>query len=233
VTTLPDPLPQLPQPLRNGLVAQLGLPPAAAGPVTPACQAVINDPSRTMLGRPQLRAFERAVQRSKATFKVILNEVPIQGLYYDPYDRWEGYAAERRSLLTFLRARVRNLVFLTTDLHANMINNVRLTTFPEEGPSLDTGFLDFVTGPVALKTFAVDTDLKTGAPGAAGYVRALFKAVRPLGLEMRCAALNVYSYAQVKVTSKAMTIGLYDAQGRPVQETPAGPSCPPVTIARR
>jgi alkaline phosphatase D len=232
-TGLPDPLPQLPQRLRDTLATQIGLPPAAAAAVSPACTAAINDPTRTMLGRAQLQAFERAVSRSRATFKIIINEVPMQALYFDPYDRWEGYAAERRSLLTFLSARVRNLVFLTTDFHANMINNVRLTTFPEEGPSLDTGFLDFVTGPVALKTFAVDTDLKTGVPGAAGYVRALFKAVRPLGLEMRCAALNVYSYAQVKVTSKAMTIGLYDAQGRPVRETPAGPSCPPVTIARR
>jgi alkaline phosphatase D len=232
-TGLPDPLPQLPQRLRDTLATQIGLPPGAAAAVAPDCIAAINDPSRTMLGAAQLKAFKRAVSRSRAAFKIIINEVPIQALYFDPYDRWEGYAAERRSLLTFLHARVRNLVFLTTDLHANMINNVRLTTFPEEGPSLDTGFMDFVTGPVALKTFAVDTDLKTGVPGAAEYVRALFKSVRPLGLEMRCAALNVYSYAQVKVTSKAMTIGLYDAQGRPVQETPAGPSCPPVTIARR
>jgi phosphodiesterase/alkaline phosphatase D-like protein len=186
-----------------------------------------------MLGGPQLRAFENAVSRSKATFKVIMNEVPIQALYWDPYDRWEGYAAERRSLLTFLKARVRNLVFLTTDLHANLINDVRLSTFPEEGPSIDTGFLDVVIGPVALKTFAVDTDLKTGVPGASQYVRALFKAVRPLGLEMRCAALDVYSYAEVSATSKALTIALKDAQGRPVNETPTGPSCPPVTIPRR
>jgi alkaline phosphatase D len=233
VTALPDPLPQLPQRLRTDLAAHIGLPPAAAGPVSPACQAAINDPTRTMLGRPQLRAFENAVSRSKATFKIIMNEVPMQALYWDPYDRWEGYAAERRSLLTFLKARVRNLVFLTTDLHANLVNDVRLSTFPEEGPSIDTGFLDVVIGPVALKTFAVDTDLKTGIPGASQYVRALFKSPRPLGLEMRCAALDVYSYAEVAATSKAVTIALKDAQGRPVKETPTGPSCGPVTIARR
>jgi alkaline phosphatase D len=232
-TGLPDPLPQLPQRLRAGLVPQLGLPPVAAGPVSPACQATINDPSRTMLGRPQLQAFERAVQRSKATFKVILNEVPIQGLYFDPYDRWEGYAAERRSLLTFLHSRVRNVVFLTTDFHANMINDVRISSFGEDGPRLDTGFFDVVIGPVALKTFAVDTDLKTGVPGAADYVRALFKAPPPLGLGMRCAALNTYSYAEVVATSKRLTVALADAQGRPVKETPSGPSCRTLTIRRR
>jgi alkaline phosphatase D len=233
VTALPDPLPQLPQRLRMGLAAQLGLPPAAAGPVSPACTAAINDPSRTMLGQPQLLAFERAVQRSKATFKVILNEVPIQGLYWDPYDRWEGYAAERRSLLTFLHSRVRNVVFLTTDFHANMINDVRISSFGEEGASLDTGFFDVVVGPVALKTFAVDTDLKTGIPGAANYVRAFFKAPAPLGLGMPCAALDTYSYAEVVATSKRLTVALADAQGRPVKETPNGPSCQTLTIPSR
>jgi alkaline phosphatase D len=232
-TGLPDPLPQLPQRLRDSLAAQIGLPPVAAAAISPACAAAINDPSRTMLGKTQLRAFENAVSRSKATFKIIMNEVPMQALYWDPYDRWEGYAAERRSLLTFLRARVRNLVFLTTDFHANMVNTVRLGTFPEEGPSIDTGFVDVVVGPVALKTFAVDTDLKTGRPGASQYIRAFLKAPRPLGLELRCAALDVYSYAQVQATSKALTIALKDAQGRPIQETPSGPPCLPFTIPRR
>jgi phosphodiesterase/alkaline phosphatase D-like protein len=151
----------------------------------------------------------------------------------DPYDRWEGYAAERRSLLTFLHSRVRNVVFLTTDFHANMINDVRISSFGEEGASLDTGFFDVVVGPVALKTFAVDTDLKTGIPGAANYVRAFFKAPAPLGLGMPCAALDTYSYAEVVATSKRLTVALADAQGRPVKETPNGPSCQTLTIPSR
>ncbi|MEA2340105.1 MAG: alkaline phosphatase [Solirubrobacteraceae bacterium] len=232
-TALPDPLPLLPQRIRAGLAAQIGLPPAAAEAVSPACQALINDPTRTMLGAAQLQAFERDVRKSKATFKVILNEVPIQGLYWDPYDRWEGYAAERRALLTYLKANVSNVVFLTTDFHANMINDVRVTSFEEEGPSLDTGFYDVVIGPVALKTFAVDTDLKTGIPGASQYVRALFTAPRPLGLGMRCAALDTYSYAEVVATSKQLTVALKDAQGQPVKETPRGPACTTLTIPRR
>jgi phosphodiesterase/alkaline phosphatase D-like protein len=232
-TAQPDPLPQLPQRLRDSLAAQIGLPPAAAAAINPACTALINDPSRTMLGSAQLSAFENAVSQSKATFKIIMNEVPIQALYWDPYDRWEGYAAERRSLLTFLQAHVRNLVFLTTDFHANMVNNVRLGSLPEEGPSIDTGFVDVVTGPVALKTFAVDTDLKTGRPGASQFIRAFLKAPRPLGLGMSCAALDVYSYAQVKATSQALTIALRDARGQPIQETPTGPPCLPFTIPRR
>jgi alkaline phosphatase D len=229
----PDPLPQLPQRLRDGIAAQLKLPPGAAGAVSPACLAAINDPTRTMLGKTQLQRFEQAIARSRATFKVIVNEVPIQQMYWQPYDRWEGYNAERQALLSFLHSRVRNVVFLTTDFHANLVNDVKFTTFAEEGPSIDTGFLDIVTGPVALKTFAVDTDLKTGFPGAANVVRALFKAPAPLGLGMPCAALNVYSYAEVNATARRMIVTLKDANGQRVKETPTGPSCPPFTIRRR
>jgi hypothetical protein len=114
-----------------------------------------------------------------------------------------------------------------------MIDQVRLSSFAEDGPTLNTGFYDVVVGPVALKTFAVDTDLKTGIPGASNYVRALFKAPPPLGLGLRCAALNTYSYAQVVATSKRLTVALADAQGRPVNETPSGPACRRLTIPRR
>jgi alkaline phosphatase D len=233
VTGLPDPLPTLPQRLRNTLGPQIGLPPQAAAITSDACKAVINDPARTILGRAQMNAFRNAIARSRATFKVVVNSVPIQQTFWDPFDRWEGYNADRVSLLTFLRTRVRNVVFLTTDFHANMINNVRLGTFPEEGASIDTGFIDFVTGPVALKTFAVDTDLKTHTPGASEAIRQFLKAPRPVGLGMRCAALNAYSYAQVSVTSRTLTVALLDDHGQAVKETPTGPSCPPVTIARR
>jgi alkaline phosphatase D len=227
-----DPLPQLPQRLRANIASALGLP-AFNQPVSPSCLAVLNDPNRTMLGVPQLRAFERAIARSTATWKIIVNELPIMQLYFQPYDRWEGFAAERREVLQFLRQRTPNVVFLTTDFHANLVDTVRLSTFPEEGPSVDTGYTDIVTGPVALKTFAVDTDLKTGIPGASNIIRALFKAPRPTGLGLSCAALDVYSYAQVSVTSSRVTVALKDDRGNPVKETPTGPTCATITIPRR
>ena len=80
-----------------------GLVPALANPAPPACLAAIDDPNRTMLGKAQLNDFEQAIKRSNATFKVIVNEVPIQQFYALPYDRWEGYAVERRELLEFLQ----------------------------------------------------------------------------------------------------------------------------------
>ena len=225
----PDPLPQLPARLRTApLLSALGisqLDPAAAA----ACQARLADPARTMLGQAQLARFKRDIERSRARFKVVLNELPIQQIYFQPYDRWEGYEAERKALLRFLRARVDNVVFLTTDLHANLVNDVRISTFSERGG--DSGFEEVVTGPVALKTFAADTVLKTGQPGLPAAIRALFKAPRPTGLGMRCAALDTYAYARVRVTAERLTITLRDLNGNPVRERPGGPPCRQVTIA--
>src|SRR5206468_2931353 len=98
-----------------------------------ACLDVINDPHRTFLGHRQLARFSRDIRRSKATFKVVLNETPIQQFYADPYDRWEGYAAERSRLLRSLKP-VKNVVFLTTDSHANLVNDVRFKTLEPGGP---------------------------------------------------------------------------------------------------
>jgi alkaline phosphatase D len=228
-TGQPDPLPQLPPRLRSGLIPN---PAFATFPTAAQCQAVLNDPTRTMLGATQLARFENAVKRSKATFKVIMNEVPIQKMYFVPYDRWEGYNAERESLLKFLQANVPNVVFITTDLHATLINNVRYTTFPEEGASKDTGMLDFVTGPVAKNTFGTDANAKLANPNAATAVEALFKAPRPFGLGMRCAALDVDSYVQVRVTSKRLTVSPLDQNGQLVRESGATP-CAPVPIPAR
>jgi alkaline phosphatase D len=228
-TGQPDPLPQLPPRLRTSVIPN---PAFANFPTAAQCQAVLNDPNRTMLGAAQLAKFQNAVKRSKATFKVIMNEVPIQKMYFVPYDRWEGYNVERESLLRFLQANVKNVVFITTDLHATLINDVRYTTFPEEGGSKDTGMLDFVTGPVAKNTFGTDANAKLGNPNAASAVATLFKAPRPFGLGMRCAALDVDSYVQVKVSSKLLTVSPLDQNGQLVREGGTTP-CAPVPIPAR
>ena len=182
-----------------------------------------------MLGKDQLARFESAIKRSKATFKVVMNEVPIQKMYFVPYDRWEGYNVEREALLRFLQTNVKNVVFLTTDLHATLINDVRYTQFPEEGASKDTGMIDFVTGPVAKNTFGTDANAKLGNPNAAQAVATLFKAPRPFGLGMRCAALDVDSYVQVKVTRKLLTVSPLDQNSQLVRESGVKP-CAPVPI---
>jgi alkaline phosphatase D len=117
----PDLAPTGPQAVRNvfALVA-----PSLAHPVSQACLDAIRSPNRTYLGRRQLTRFLREVRRSDARFKVIVNELPIQQYYVLPYDRWEGYEAERQRVLRELQS-VPNVVFLTTDVNATLVNDAR------------------------------------------------------------------------------------------------------------
>ena len=108
--------------------------PSLSQPVSQECLDAINDPDRTFLGAKQLKAFFHDVEHSSARFKVIVNELPIQQYYALPYDRWEGYEHERQVVLRELQD-VPNVVFITTDVHATLVNDARLQTLEPGGPS--------------------------------------------------------------------------------------------------
>jgi phosphodiesterase/alkaline phosphatase D-like protein len=200
-----------------------------AQPVPAACTAAIDSPSRTLLGARQHAAFVHAIRASTATWKVVLNETPIQEIYQLPYDRWEGYAAERARLLRDL-AGVRNVVFLTTDTHANLIGEVRSRTLEPGGP-VGTGIWEVVTGPVATNTYADEIDTALGGtPGLGDLVTSLFlKPEPPRGLGLRCAATDVDSYAEVRVSAVTLTVTPKDSSGRPVHEK-TGARCGPLVL---
>jgi alkaline phosphatase D len=220
-----DLAPTLPQSVRDAFGS---LAPSLRNPPPAGCVAAIDDPSRTMLGAAQYAAFTKAIKASTATFKVVVNEVPIQQFYALPYDRWEGYEAERTKLLRFLQANVKNVVFLTTDTHANLVNQIRYQTLG--GPPVSSGMWEVVTGPVATNTFAKEIDGFLGSPGAGAFIGSLFfKPQPPAGVGMRCAALDVYSYGEVTVTRKALTVALRDARGNLVRDQ-AGAVCPALRI---
>jgi alkaline phosphatase D len=228
-TGSPDLAPTAPQRTRDLFALVV---PSFKQPVSPQCLAALRDPSRTMLGATQLARFEKAVKASKAKWKVIVNEVPIQQFYALPYDRWEGYEAERQKLVHFLQANVRNSVFLTTDHHANLVNTVRYTTLEDAGVK-DSGIYDFATGPVATMTFTKEIDGALGKPGSAELVRGAFlKPAPPNGVGMRCAAIDVYSYAQVDVSSKRLRVTYKDLNGKQVTE-PDGKPCGPFSLKAR
>jgi phosphodiesterase/alkaline phosphatase D-like protein len=223
-----DLAPTAPQSVRDAFAS---LAPGLRNPVPAGCLDALNDPGRTMLGAAQYAAFTRAIRASTATWKVIVNEVPIQQYYALPYDRWEGYASERERLLRFLQANVTNVVFLTTDTHGNLVNEVRYRTLGAAPES--SGIWEVVTGPVATNTFAKEIDGFLGSNGAGTAIGALFfKPQPPNGMGMRCAALDTYSYAQVTVTRRRLTVALKDAKGRPVREA-VGYACPPLVLRAR
>jgi alkaline phosphatase D len=219
----PDVAPTAPQGHRNAFGAAV---PATglSQPVSQACLDAIRSPNRTFLGRRQMNRFKNAVQNSTARWKVIMNEMPIQQYYVLPYDRWEGYESERQELLGFLRNNVRNVVFLTTDVHATLVNDARMQTLEQGGP-VNTGIFDFVVGPAATANFQLEINQETGNNSAGQLVdTAFFTPDPPVGVGMRCSILDQFSYGQVTVTRDRLTIRSKGIDGRPQSE------CPPLVL---
>ena len=123
-----------------------------------------------------------------------MNELPIQQFYVDPYDRWEGFAAERTRLIEFLRDNVKNVVFLTADVHANLVNDVRLQTLEAGGP-VNSGILEVTSGPSGTDSFKDDINDDTGNPQVADLANAFFlRQPPPTGPGIQCSNLDVFSY---------------------------------------
>jgi alkaline phosphatase D len=221
-TGVPDFAPAVPQRIRNLFAAVV---PSLAQPVPPACLARLRDPNRTFLGRAQYARFTQAIKASKARWKIIINEMPIQQSYLQPYDNWEGYEGERQKLLTFLHNNVKNTIFLTTDVHATLVNDARFSTFPEEGGTKDSGIFDFTVGPAATENYNQEIDETTGKPGSGALARdAFFKSPPPNGPGMRCAVTDKFSYGEVKAGRSTLTVSPKGIDGKPL------PGCAPLTL---
>lgn len=197
---MPDLVPTLP-PLIRLLV---GLPPFPP----PGCLEALYDPTRTMVGAIQKAFLKVVLLTSQATFKFIINEVPITELFGFPYDRWEGYRAERDELLEFIRAhRIKNVVFLTTDIHGNLVADVRRDTFRDRVPITK----EVIVGPIAQATLQQVLEEMLGSD-ADKVVSLLTLLLRP-----DCIELDAFAYGLVEVdaSKKAATITLKDDRGEP------------------
>ena len=88
------------------------------------CAAEINNPSRTYLGATQKQWLKDGLLNSTATFKFVMNGPLISSLIFLPYDRWDGYAAERTEMVDYIKTNdIRNVIFLSTDIHALIVNS--------------------------------------------------------------------------------------------------------------
>ncbi|TMA53195.1 MAG: hypothetical protein E6J75_15665 [Deltaproteobacteria bacterium] len=94
-----------------------------------SCNTAMADSSRTILGAAQKAWLESGLMNSTATFKFIMNGPPITQLIFVPYDRWEAWPAERTEILDFITNNsLKNVVWLSTDLHGIVISPQRLDT---------------------------------------------------------------------------------------------------------
>jgi len=99
------------------------------------------DEPRTMLGAAQLPFLTSGLTKSKATWKVIANEVVMSVLKADAtsladYDAWDGFPVEREAILRTV-AEVDGVIFATGDYHTTVVSDVQradgTTVAPEFG----------------------------------------------------------------------------------------------------
>ena len=139
----------------------------------------------------------------------------------------------RRGCCAILQANVQNVVFLTTDTHANLSDEIARQD-ARRASRTSSGIWEVITGPVATNTFAKEIDT---ALGAAGHRRlrstSLFlKPALPSGIGLRCTATDTYGYSQVKATRTTLTVTPKAATGGPVREK-TGAVCAPLVLQAR
>jgi phosphodiesterase/alkaline phosphatase D-like protein len=163
-----------------------------------------------MLGLVQKAQFKNDLLGSTAQHKLVISELAFQQFHALPYDRWEGYAAERKELLEFIRNNgIENVAFLTTDNHATLQNQVFVDRFencpgtptvscPIANPPTTLGH-EAITGPIATNT------LQREVLGFAGPI-GLFAFNQILNVDATdCRHLDKYSYGHVDVSSAGGT----------------------------
>lgn len=201
----PDVLPALGAPsapdVYRAFRAAIGLPPES----DLDCLNAIGNPARSMLGAEQREWLLAALADSDATFKFIVAPAPIAELIAQPYDRWEGYRAERDAVLRAIAGqRVENVVFLSTDLQASLIADVRVDL---ASPAVA---VEAVAGPIAAETLGAAIARTQGAQAIPVYEQLLLQVAR-----VSCTAFHAYSYGLVEVDPAAgtATITLKDEDG--------------------
>jgi len=88
-------------------------------------------PDARYIGPEQMAFLQERLMNSTATFKVVLNSVPITGLPIPPwafeFDRWQGYEAQREELLSWIVDNgIENVWFLTGDFHLGFVSRVEI-----------------------------------------------------------------------------------------------------------
>jgi phosphodiesterase/alkaline phosphatase D-like protein len=134
--------------------------------------------SRTMLGASQLKWFENellSAKQRKVTWKVVAISSPIQvlgrnsqiGSDQDGTKSWSGgYMCERNELLKFIDDNaIDNVVFLTTDNHYTVINNLKYNSVPADPKSplkAARNAFEILTGPLGASagTPNINVDIK-------------------------------------------------------------------------
>jgi alkaline phosphatase D len=191
----------------------------------------IDDPDRTMTGRPQLDWLKSGLASSTATWKLVGTSVmiapvacgavpadllgPITELLGIPnggiaanVDQWDGYTDDRRELLTHLRdAGVENTVFLTGDVHMHWANEVpvKAAHYPDDPPVA----AEFVVSSVTSNN--VD-DILNIPPHTLSEIAAA--AIRASNRHVRWLDMDLHGYGVLDLTAERAQMDFYGLSDR-------------------
>jgi phosphodiesterase/alkaline phosphatase D-like protein len=166
-----------------------------------ACVTEINNPARTYLGAAQLAWLENGLQTSTAKWKFVMNGPLLSTLIFLPYDRWDGYAAERFALLDFVASNdIRNVVFLSTDIHGAIINNEVNLTGLSPGPRVR----ELVSGAIGMDPIYRELP---------GSILALVPALPSLFPTIQWFDIDRFNVATVSVDQTQAEVHYYDNTG--------------------
>ncbi|MFM8449095.1 MAG: alkaline phosphatase D family protein, partial [Haliscomenobacter sp.] len=172
------------------------------------------------LGKKQVEWLKKALQASKATWKVIASDMPIGLMVYDDYvhkNTFEnssngdgpplGRELEMAALLRFIRRhQIQNVVWLTADVHYTAAhyyqpNRARFTDF--------LPFYEFVSGPLNAGTFGPGDLDNTFGPEVLFY-----KAPPPGQANLSpLSGMQFFGEVEIDALSKAMRVTLRDMSG--------------------
>ena len=170
-------------------------------PSDPACVAEIADPTRTYLGAAQKAWLKAGLAASTAKWKFIINGPVISGLIFLPYDRWDGYKAERTELLEFIRNpdgvvmtddHIKNVVVLSTDIHSAIYNLVA-----NPGPA-GGSVPEVVAGAIGMDS--IYRELPAAVLGLVGSLPSVFPTVQYFDVDRRN-----YVHVELSTTQAALS----------------------------
>lgn len=214
--------------LRFGLLAELSMLDLRSyrSQQPPIGDGSADDPNRTITGPEQMAWLQEGLVTSSAQWKLVGNSVmvaplqlpplpadqlraiaellgvPAEGLSINP-DQWDGYAADRRALLTALEDHgVRDTVFLTGDIHSSWASDVpRDAGLYPLTPSVAT---EFVCTSVTSDNF----DEILGVPPRTTSI-VLETAVRTLNRHIKYVELDSHGASVLEVTPAGTQLDWY------------------------
>ncbi len=178
--------------------------------VTPnaTCTLEINNPARTYLGAAQKAWLKAGLAASTATWKFVMNGPLITNLIFLPYDRWEGYTAERTEMLEFIRNpdgntmtadQIENVIFLSTDIHAAIYN----PTVPNPGPAMGS-ITEVVAGAIGMDP--IYRELPDSILGLVSGLPGIFPSIQYFDIDRR-------NYAHISASTTQATFTYRDNTG--------------------